>query len=126
MIDELFGTESFRGALSALRADASALVDERLATLPAFEEPDTRVLPAVLVTGTTALQRIVDRTVRALAFAEWRGANAAALKSFLQPFGAARTVPPTRAGRSAADCHRCSRSLRASRRLIPRSNMFAG
>ncbi|WP_271619429.1 hypothetical protein [Bradyrhizobium sp. CCBAU 51745] len=83
LVDELFGTESFRGALSALRADASALVTERIQTLPLFEEPDQQQLPPALGTGTMALQKMVNRTMRALAFAEWRRENADGLNSFL-------------------------------------------
>jgi hypothetical protein len=82
--DELFATEPFKGALSALRADAVALIDRRLSDLPAFTEPTTHSLPSSLATGAARLQDMVNRTVRALAFAEWRAASGEALNSFLQ------------------------------------------
>lgn len=83
LVDELFATESFRGALSALSTGASALVDERLAAFPVFEEPTTRALPIALATGTASLQRMIDRVVRAHSFAEWRAAHSELLKTFL-------------------------------------------
>lgn len=84
LADELFGTEPFRGALAALAPDAIALIDERLAGLPAFAEPSARQLPAALATGAARLQQMIDRTVRALAFAEWRVASGASINTFLQ------------------------------------------
>lgn len=83
LADELFATEPFRGALYALHADALALIDERIAGLPDFGEPDVRPLPAALATNSARLQQMVGRISRALAFAEWRKENATALQSFL-------------------------------------------
>lgn len=83
LADDLFATEPFRGALAALRVDAVALIEKRLAELPAFAEPAVRLLPAALQAGTVRLQHMMDRVVRALAFAEWREENGTALKSFL-------------------------------------------
>lgn len=83
LVDELFATEAFRGALSALSPDVSVLVDEHLATLPSFDGPIVRALPVALLTGTVALQEIAARAVHAMAFAEWRGSNAEALRKFL-------------------------------------------
>jgi hypothetical protein len=83
LADELFATEPFRGALAALRADAVALIDARLAELPGFAEPPARPLPAALKAGTVRLQQMIDRTVRALAFAEWRERSGTELKCFL-------------------------------------------
>ncbi|MGC2778192.1 MAG: AAA family ATPase [Bradyrhizobium sp.] len=84
LADELFATEPFHGALSALQHDAAALIGEYLALLPDFVEPAARPLPRALATETIALQKMIDRTVRALAFAEWRGNNSEPLRSFLQ------------------------------------------
>ena len=84
LADELFDTDPFRGALTALRPDAITLIDERLAVLPAFTEPSARPLPAALASSANRLQQMIDRTVRALAFAEWRVAGGAAINTFLQ------------------------------------------
>jgi hypothetical protein len=84
LVDELFNTESFRGALSALKADAAKWIDKRLDRLPSFSEPASRPLPAALATVAARLQQMVDRTVRAVAFAEWRDGNAAELRSLTQ------------------------------------------
>lgn len=84
LADELFATDSFCGALAALRPDAIGLIDERLANLPTFAEPPARPLPAALATGAARLQQMIDRTARALAFAEWRVAGGMAINAFLQ------------------------------------------
>lgn len=83
LANELFESEPFRGALSALHADAVKLIDERLARLPQFNEPAARLLPAALATGAVRLQQMIDRIDRALAFAEWRGAAGEAPRDFL-------------------------------------------
>jgi hypothetical protein len=75
LADELFATEPFRGTLATLRTDAVALIDARLATLPEFQEPVGQSLPAALQAGCARLQQMIDRIVRALAFAEWREQN---------------------------------------------------
>lgn len=82
LIDDLFTTEPFQGALSALRSGAATLVDERLTSLPQFVEPARRILPQEL-SAASALQVMIDRIVRASAFAEWRGTSGEALKSFV-------------------------------------------
>lgn len=84
LADELFATDPFRGALSALRADANMLIDERLSQLPEYFEPEVRKLPNGLAAETVPLQQMIDRTVRVLAFAQWRQANGGALNIFLQ------------------------------------------
>jgi hypothetical protein len=83
LADELFATEPFRGILSTLRGDAVALIDAQLAALPEFQEPAGRLLPTALQAGSARLQQIIDRSVRALAFAEWREHNGAALTAFV-------------------------------------------
>ena len=83
LADELFESEPFRGALTALRADAVRLIDQRLAELPEFTEPDARPLPAALSAGDARLQQMVDRIQRALAFAVWREQAGEQLKAFL-------------------------------------------
>ncbi|MEL6226880.1 MAG: hypothetical protein AAFR01_07660, partial [Pseudomonadota bacterium] len=83
LADELFATEPFRGVLVALRPDTVKLIDERIADLPDFDEPASRPLPAALATGASRLQEMIDRTVRALAFAEWRVANGETINSFV-------------------------------------------
>ncbi|MGO7531207.1 hypothetical protein [Rhizobium leguminosarum] len=83
LVDELFASEPFRGALSALQADAVKLIDERLAGLPEFTEPAARPLPTALATGAARLQQMIDRIDRALAFAESRENAGEALKAFL-------------------------------------------
>ena len=84
LADELFATEPFSGALAALRPDAIALIDGRVADLPVFSEPAARPLPIALATGAARLQQMIDRTLRALAFAEWRVAGGTAINTFLQ------------------------------------------
>lgn len=84
LADDLFATEPFRGTLATLRTDALALIDARLAALPRFQEPTGRSLPANLRAGSARLQQMIDRTGRALAFAEWREQNAGALTTFVR------------------------------------------
>lgn len=79
LIDELFATEVFAGALHALREDAAQLFDKRSAAMPAFEEPRTLIFPDGL-SDARALQQMLDRIVRASAFAEWRGSSAADIR----------------------------------------------
>lgn len=83
LADDLFATEPFRGTLATLRTDAVALIDARLAALPEFQEPAGRSLPAALQAGSARLQQMIDRIVRALAFAEWREQNGMALTAFV-------------------------------------------
>ncbi|PKR53991.1 ATP-binding protein [Thalassospira marina] len=83
LADDLFATEPFRGPLATLRTDAVALIDARLAGLPEFEEPAGRSLPVAVQAGSARLQQMIDRTVRALAFAEWRDQNGTALTAFV-------------------------------------------
>lgn len=84
LVNELFESEPFNGALAGLRPDAEKLIDERLTMLPAFTEPDGRLLPAALASAVTGLQQMIDRIARALAFAKWREEASDALKAFLQ------------------------------------------
>lgn len=84
LVDEFFASEPFRGALSALQIDATKLIDERLARLPEFAEPTARPLPNALANVTARLQQTIDRTCRALAFAEWRSDSTEALNALLQ------------------------------------------
>lgn len=83
LADELFATEPFRGVLVALQLDAVKLIDERVGELPTYTEPAARALPTALATGAARLQQVIDRTVRAIAFAEWRAANSSAINSFI-------------------------------------------
>lgn len=83
LADDLFATEPFRGTLATLRIDAVALIDARLAALPEFREPAGRSLPVAVQAGSARLQQMIDRTVRALAFAEWREQNGTALRAFV-------------------------------------------
>ena len=83
LADDLFATEPFRGTLAALHTDAVALIDARLAELPAFQEKASRPLPAALQEESARLQQMIDRIVRALAFAEWREQNGMALRAFV-------------------------------------------
>lgn len=75
LTDDLFASEGLRGALAALRADAELLVAERAARLPAFDEPDTRIMPVSIASATAELATMLGRVDRALAFAEWRVTN---------------------------------------------------
>lgn len=84
LADELFATEPFHGVLAALQPEAVKLIDERIADLPAYTEPAARELPTTLVTGAARLQQMVERAVRALAFAEWRVAHGEAINGFVQ------------------------------------------
>jgi hypothetical protein len=74
LLDELFATEGFSGTLSALKADASALIDEQSALLPLFDEPQPLNLPSALEAqvATAALRTMLARIARAQAFADWR------------------------------------------------------
>ena len=83
LADDLFATDPFRGTLATLRTDAVSLIDARLAVLPKFQEPAGRSLPAALQEGSAQLQQMIDRIVRALAFAEWREQNGLALTAFV-------------------------------------------
>ncbi len=83
LADDLFATEPFRGTLAALRTDAVALIDARLAALPQFQEKAGRPLPAALQEESARLQQMTDRILRALAFAEWREQNGVALRAFV-------------------------------------------
>ncbi|MES3043993.1 ATP-binding protein [Sphingomonas faeni] len=84
LVDELFASDPFQGALAALRSDAEKLIDERLAALPAFVEPAPRPLPAELTDAVAGLQQMIDRIDRALAIAECLDATREPLKAFLQ------------------------------------------
>ncbi|MGR9228383.1 AAA family ATPase [Rhizobium leguminosarum] len=79
LIDQLFATEAFAGALHALKVDAAQLFDERVAAVPAFEMPETPIFPDGL-SDARALQQMLGRIVRASAFAEWRGSSAADIR----------------------------------------------
>ncbi len=83
LVDDLFATEPFRGTLAALRADAVALIDARLPSLPEFVEPPAPSLPSTLQAASVQLQQMIGRTARALAFAEWRARNGSALTAFV-------------------------------------------
>ncbi|CAN7691763.1 AAA family ATPase [Rhizobium sp. LjRoot30] len=83
LVDDLFATEPFRGTLATLRSDAVALIDARISALPEFPEPAVRSLPVALQAASARLQQMIDRAVRALAFAEWRGQNRMALTAFV-------------------------------------------
>jgi hypothetical protein len=82
VIDDLFATEPFTGALSALKTDAAALFDERATHLPAFKEPDLHTLPPNLQAA-APLQQMIERIVRVMAFAGWRTSSAEDLKKIL-------------------------------------------
>lgn len=84
LVDDLFATEPFRGTLATLHSDAVSLIDARISALPEFPEPTVRSLPVALQAASARLQQMIDRAVRALAFAEWRGQNGAALTAFVQ------------------------------------------
>ena len=84
LVDELFGSDPYRGVLSALQADAVKLIDDRLARLPEFAEPTVRQLPAALATGAAMLEEMIGRIDRALAFAEWRENAGESVRGFLQ------------------------------------------
>ena len=83
VVDDLFATEPFLGGLAALKADGAIWIDEQLEKLPDFTEPTGRLLPPVLLPSVTELQQMVDRIVRALAFAEWRDSSTPELRSFM-------------------------------------------
>jgi hypothetical protein len=83
LIDELFATAALKGTLSALRPDFSALLGERLAKMPKFDELAVRALPEALKTETAVLKAMIARAVRAMAFVEWRNSSDVALRDFL-------------------------------------------
>lgn len=83
LVDELFATDPFRGALAALHADAMALVDQKIAALSDFIEPVALSLPVALKTGAARLQEMINRLARARAFAEWRENGGGTIKTFL-------------------------------------------
>jgi hypothetical protein len=84
-LKELFETESMSGTLVTLSSDAGDLFDKHAATLPAFDEPAAFKLPERL-SAAKALEQMVARINRALAFAEWRETNSAGLRKLSQIF----------------------------------------
>lgn len=84
LVDELFASDPFKGALSALRTDAAALVAQRLAALPPYREPEAPELPAALLPEADKLLGTIGRVSRALAFESWRADAGDALSGFLQ------------------------------------------
>lgn len=83
MTVELFGSEAFRGALGALRADAEALVDEQARLLPPFAAVATTSLPAAISGAAAQLETMIGRVERALAFAAWRDRHKDAILAFI-------------------------------------------
>jgi energy-coupling factor transporter ATP-binding protein EcfA2 len=83
LADELFQSEPFGGAISGLRTDAVNLIDESISGLPPFPDPVGRQLPVSVRSAADELQRLMDRTVRALAFASWRSSNSSEINAFL-------------------------------------------
>lgn len=83
LIDELFLTDGFRGALSALRPDAEELIDELAAQLPPFHEPAPLLLEPAFAAQADVLDVMLARMGRALAFADWRAANSEGLRGLL-------------------------------------------
>lgn len=69
--DELFGTESFGGALGALRSDVGELLSARIAALPRFNEPEKTELPEIITQASNSLVEMLERIERWKAFVEW-------------------------------------------------------
>ncbi|WP_176598291.1 MULTISPECIES: ATP-binding protein [Sphingobium] len=84
MTTELYATDGFRGTLGALAQDSDLLVEETAASLPPFDEPAERTLPPGIAEPADALLDLMKRVDRAIAFANWRKAHAAALSAFIQ------------------------------------------
>jgi hypothetical protein len=81
--EDLFATDPFSGTLAALKPLASKLVDEALATLPAFTDPKNVPLPDRVTAAATGLVTTIRRVERALAFIEWMAAHSGALRTAL-------------------------------------------
>jgi hypothetical protein len=78
-LKELFETETMSGTLATLSSDATRLFNKHAVTLPAFEEPADFKLPEQL-SAANALEQMIVRINRAVAFAEWRERNSAQLR----------------------------------------------
>ena len=83
MTTELFATEGFKGALSALAVDAAPLVKERAAQLPKFQEPAERSMPPNVAELAHELLVLMQRIDRAISFARWRAENRVQLQNFI-------------------------------------------
>lgn len=84
LVEELFETEAFRGALSPLKAGVQMLFDKESVALAAFTEPAVEELPGAVAASTTTLMATIKSIGRARAFANWRNDNTAAIASFMQ------------------------------------------
>lgn len=105
--DELFGTEPFSGTLAALRPLANTLIDEAIAGLPSFVEPEFTPLPERVAEKASTLAKMIGEVERALAFSDWMVANPGALRAALD------TVRGT-AGDGSGDYGAAGKSLSAN------------
>ena len=84
LVEELFETEAFSGALTPLKAGVERLFDKERAALPAFTEAVVEELAGAVAVSTATLMATIKRIGRAKAFANWRNSNTAAIASFMQ------------------------------------------
>jgi hypothetical protein len=117
LVDELFQTEAFSGALAPLKAGVRLLFDKESAALPSFTEAAVEALPQAVAASTTALMTAIKKIERARAFATWRNNCTSAIASFMQavlrgpvPADAKVTemTPPKADYRNASSTHSCS------------------
>lgn len=83
LVKELFETDAFSGTLAPLKFDVEKLYDRERSNLPAFTEPTAKELPVAVAAFTSDLKAIIERIVRAAAFAKWRNDNVAQIGVFM-------------------------------------------
>lgn len=75
LLDDLFRTEGFAGVLFSLRSNVEKLTNQAMARLPAFTEPEQRVLPSRVSAHVAILNKSLNRLIRGLAFVDWMKAH---------------------------------------------------
>ncbi len=104
LIDELFGTPSFLGVLSALKSGVAEACDAATAAWPRLSGEAVGVLPRELG-SLSNLQAAIDRLDRALRFATWRRAHGEGVTALCV---AVIGIPP-KAGKETAASSLCGR-----------------
>ena len=81
--EELFATDPFLGTLAELKPLAVKLVEEAIASLPAFVEAEVEPLPERIVPAAADLINMIGRIERVLAFVDWMAINPGVLRTAL-------------------------------------------
>jgi AAA domain len=93
IVDELFATAPFGGALQGLKVGTIKACDDALAGLPALPIIASSVLPAA-ASAFASLRAAIDRLDRALQFAEWRQSATTELHGAFRQIVSAGTEQP--------------------------------